>query len=96
MTLILTKSELERIRNSVQDIPADHSEELRRRELKQKSQERLKHWPNTLEALRKKKENFLKERAEQEELRRQEIDKQVTFFTRLLFDLVIVTLPLPI
>lgn len=77
MTLVLTKSELERIRQSVSDRPADYSAQQRKAQLKQLSEERVKHWPNTLEALRQKKENFIKEKAEQEELRRQEIDKQV-------------------
>ena len=80
MTLVLTKAELERMKRSVQDIPADFSAQERRAELKKKSEERVKHWPNTLEALRKKKENFIKEKAEQEELKRQEIDKQVRTF----------------
>jgi hypothetical protein len=77
MALILSKQELARIKNSVQEFPEDRSQQERRAELKKKSDERLKHWPNTLEALRKKKENFIKERAEQEEMKRQEIDKQV-------------------
>ncbi len=79
MTLVLTKAELERIRQSVQDRPADYQARERKAQLKQLSDERVKHWPNTLEALRKKKENFIKERAEQEEEKRQEIDKQVRF-----------------
>jgi hypothetical protein len=92
MALILSKQELARIKNSVQEFPEDRSQQERRAELKKKSDERLKHWPNTLEALRKKKENFIKERAEQEEMKRQEIDKQVRdiltfFFSRIGFHL---------
>ncbi len=77
MTLVLSQSDLARMKRSVQSIPEDTSAQDRRAELKRRSEERVKNWPNTLEALRKKKENFLKDREEQEEKRRQEIDKQV-------------------
>jgi len=77
MTLVLTKSELERMKASVQPERLDNSQTLRKQDLKKLSDDKLKNWPNTLEALRRKKENFMKERAEQEELRRQEIDRQV-------------------
>lgn len=76
MTLVLSQSDLARMKRSVQSIPEDTSAQDRRAELKRRSEERVKNWPNTLEALRKKKENFLKDREEQEEKRRQEIDKQ--------------------
>lgn len=49
----------------------------KKKRLKALSDEKVKNWPNTLEALRKKKESFLKDRAALEELKRQEIDKQV-------------------
>jgi len=80
MTLVLTKSELERMKASVQPERLDNSQTLRKQDLKKLSDDKLKNWPNTLEALRRKKENFMKERAEQEELRRQEIDRQVKYF----------------
>jgi hypothetical protein len=76
MTLVLSKDEYNRIKRSVLEVPEDRSHLEKKAQLKKLSQERLKHWPNTLEALRKKKENFMKEKAEQEELKRQEIDKQ--------------------
>lgn len=57
--------------------PLETNEQRRRAELKRLSNERVKNWPNTLEALRKKKESFLKEREETEELRRQEQDREV-------------------
>lgn len=83
MTLVLTKSELERIRGSLND----HSDSMkstmnRKAELKKLSEDRVKHWPNTLEAMRKKKESFLKDKAEQEEMKRQEIDKQVIILNK--------------
>eukprot|EP00981_Chlorochromonas_danica_P005354 scaffold1084_cov250-Ochromonas_danica.AAC.5 len=78
MTLILTKEELDRIRGSVR--PKDDAMRTsaidRKARLKAMSAERVKHWPNTLEALRNKKETFLKDRAEKEEARRQEMDRQ--------------------
>jgi len=74
--IIIDRSEIERMKLSVMEIPPDNSKQIRRTELKKLSQDRLKHWPNTLEALRKKKENFLKDKAEEEEKRRQDIDKQ--------------------
>lgn len=48
----------------------------RRAELKHLSQERLKHWPNTLEAMRKKKENYMRDKRDQEENARREVDRQ--------------------
>ena len=74
--IIIDRSEIERMKLSVMEIPPDNSKQIRRAELKKLSQDRLKHWPNTLEALRKKKENFLKDKADEEEKRRQEIDRQ--------------------
>eukprot|EP01031_Cornospumella_fuschlensis_P033866 gene33866-40975_t len=74
MTLILTKEELERMRNSVrpaEEQPWNATLEKKKR-LKALSDEKVKNWPNTLEALRKKKESFLKDRAALEELKRQE------------------------
>jgi hypothetical protein len=76
MTLVLTKAELERMRASIRGPQADTSAADRKAELKRMSNERMKNWPNTLEALRLKKESWLKDRAEQEELKRQEIDRQ--------------------
>jgi hypothetical protein len=75
---IISRSELERIRGSVND-PIDDLPRLNKRaHLKQLSAERVKHWPNTLEATRRKKEMFIKEKREKEELERQEIDRQVS------------------
>jgi len=44
---VITQSELERIKYSTQEHPVPDYE-VRRRELRQKCQERVKHWKNTL------------------------------------------------
>ena len=75
---VIAKSEIDRIRASVIEPEYIHEEE-RRAYLKNLSNERVKHWPNTLEALRNKKESFIKDKNEREELERQEIDRQVSF-----------------
>lgn len=83
MTLVLTKAELERIRAEARigETPQTTAENQRKAELKRKSAERVKNWPNTLEALRLKKESAAKEREAEEELRRQEQDRQVCMRT---------------
>ncbi|CAM9849720.1 unnamed protein product, partial [Choristocarpus tenellus] len=48
------KTELDRIRAKVRKVPETDAD-ARRRHLKQLSDERVKHWPNTLEAHRKNK-----------------------------------------
>lgn len=77
MTTIMSRAELERIKASILPSIEDNSKIERKKELKKKSEDRLKNWPNTLEALRLKKESFLKDREAEEELRRQEIDREV-------------------
>lgn len=78
MTLVLSRAELERIREEakIDNSTKFNPEKQRKLELKKKSQDRVQNWPNTLEALRKKKESFLKDRADEEEQKRQEIDRQ--------------------
>lgn len=76
---ILSSRELQRIRNSVeQDDPQSELslKAAKRAQLKKLSNDRLKHWPNTLEAMRKKKESYMKDKAEREENERREVDKQ--------------------
>lgn len=79
MTTIMSKAELERIRASILPSIEDNSKIERKKALKKKSEDRLKNWPNTLEALRLKKESFLKDREAEEELRRQELDREVIY-----------------
>lgn len=76
MSIVLSRSEIERMKSSLAPPPST-DKSLRKNELKKISEERQQHWPNTLEAMRKKKESFVKDREEKEELKRQEIDRQV-------------------
>jgi hypothetical protein len=77
MSNLISRSELERIKASILPSVEDNSRIQKKRALKEKSEARLKNWPNTLEALRIKKESFLKDREAEEEARRQEIDREV-------------------
>lgn len=79
---VLRISELERIRASVLPPVEDRRATERKSQLKAMSQERLKMWPNTLEATRKKKETFIKDREDAAESRRQEIDAEEAEFRR--------------
>lgn len=74
----MSRTELERIKASVLPSIENNSKLERKKALKAKSDERLKHWPNTLEALRLKKESFIKDREAEEEAKRQEIDREVS------------------
>jgi hypothetical protein len=69
MAVVLSRSELERMQRSVQPDQITDSE-ARRRRLKEISDDKVKQWPNTLQATRKKKDNWKKERMETEELAR--------------------------
>lgn len=61
---------------SVRPKVQDTGRSQRREELKKMSDERVKHWPNTLEALRLKKESSMREREAIAELKRQEVDRE--------------------
>lgn len=74
--VMISSSEIERMRRSVQPPTENFDREQKKAHLKHLSNEKLKHWPNTLEALRLKKESFLKEKAAEEELKRVEIDRE--------------------
>lgn len=73
MPVILRGSEVNRIRSSIHD-PVQTDKEARRQALREKSQQRTDKWPNTLEAMRRKKDNWKKDREEREEKRRLAID----------------------
>ena len=77
MKTILTKDELDRMRGSIAPQSVDFSRHERKEHLKRLSDEKVKHWPNTLEALRIKKESFTKDREAAAEAARQEVDRQV-------------------
>lgn len=71
----ISRSDLERIKNSVKPETQDSFKD-RKAELKKKSEDRLQHWPNTLEALRKKKESFLKDKEDALEEQRRKVDEE--------------------
>ncbi|CAM9263266.1 unnamed protein product, partial [Phaeothamnion confervicola] len=70
---IITEGELERMRASIFP-PPETDLDGRRRRLRALSEHRVASWPNTLEALRSKKENWKREHEEEEEARRREVD----------------------
>lgn len=76
-TITLSRAELEQIKASILPSVENKSFLDRKAELKKKSEEKLKNWPNTLEAIRLKKENDFLDRERQAELQRQEVDRQV-------------------
>lgn len=69
-------SDFERMKRSVGPADVNDYASRRKEELKKLSSDRYKHWPNTLDALREKKLNFVAEKAKNEELARQEVDRQ--------------------
>lgn len=77
MSLILSERELARIKASVLPAVEAGGRLEKKIALKKKSEERVKNWPNTLEALRNKKESYLKDREIEAEVQRQEIDREV-------------------
>ena len=80
MTIVLSRSELDKMRKSVQPVEQDQSKEMAIKARKALSEDKLKNWPNTLEALRKKKESYMKDKEDKLELERQELDLQVCKF----------------
>jgi hypothetical protein len=80
MTQVLTKSEIERMKKSVLPPEEDSFKEEERKRRKALSEDKLKHWPNTLEALRRKKESFLKDKEDRLEAERQAVDLLVRNF----------------
>ncbi|TMW62852.1 hypothetical protein Poli38472_005470 [Pythium oligandrum] len=74
-TTTLSSDELERILASV-SAPAQSNREARRQELKSTSEQRKSQWPNTLEAMRKKKDRWKKDKEEREEEARKKIDEE--------------------
>ena len=74
----MTRDELERLRARADEtgqVRSDYKSQ-RRAQLKKMSDDKMKHWPNTLEANRIKKLRFVEEKARKEEEARQEIDRQ--------------------
>ncbi|TYZ57526.1 hypothetical protein PybrP1_011281 [[Pythium] brassicae (nom. inval.)] len=71
----LTSDELERILASV-SAPTQSDREAKRLAIKAKSEQRTAQWPNTLEAMRKKKDRWKKDKEEREEEARKKIDEE--------------------
>lgn len=73
--VVISRTELERMRACTR--PEEITDaEARRRRLKTLSDEKVKKWPNTLQAMRKKKESWKKDRLDAEERARVEIDRE--------------------
>lgn len=68
--------ELERMRESALIHVAKSREKERLERLKELSDEKVRTWPNTLEAMRLKKENWKKEKLEEEEKKRIDVDQK--------------------
>lgn len=75
MTHVISRNELQRMRQSVRE-PVISNTEARRKQLKELSDSRVAHWPNTLEASRRKKDNWKREKLQAEELERQRVDRE--------------------
>jgi hypothetical protein len=77
-TAVITYDELERIRSQCfQGSSSQLDNEMRTRErldLQEKSKARVANWPNTIDALRKKKDEERIRRLEEEEIERRKID----------------------
>ncbi|KAF1776581.1 hypothetical protein GQ600_25685 [Phytophthora cactorum] len=71
----LSADELERMRASVSP-PVQSDREARRQAIKLKSEQRTAKWPNTLEAMRKKKDRWKKDKEERLEEERKKIDEE--------------------
>ena len=78
-SVILNRDELNRMRKSVLPPEHDQSKEAAIRARKALSEDKLKHWPKTLEALRKKKESFMKDKEDSLEAAGQKLDLEVCY-----------------
>lgn len=72
--ITLSRQEIENMRASVLPESHDNSKAEYLRKRQQLSDDKIKHWPNTLEALRKKKESYLKDKEDKLEAERQQVD----------------------
>jgi hypothetical protein len=76
-TVIMSRDELQRIRGSISEAPPNESRNLKRANLKKLSDERQSHWPNTLEALRLKREAAFRDKETIAEEQRRIVDREV-------------------
>lgn len=74
--ITLSRSDLENMKASVLPPTQDNSKAELMKRRKELSEDKLKHWPNTLEALRKKKESYMKDKEDKLEAERQQVDLQ--------------------
>ena len=81
---VISNSELSRVYDIVEDSAARKVEyaQQRKQQLRDVSDARVEHWPNTIEALRLTKERQAKARFADEEARRKIIDREVTEFEK--------------
>ncbi|OQS05588.1 hypothetical protein THRCLA_02311 [Thraustotheca clavata] len=75
MPATISEADLARIRSNVSE-PEVTNREAKRGALRDLSQARTNKWPNTLEAMRRKKENWKKDKEEREEAERVKIDME--------------------
>ena len=75
---VITLDELQRIKDSctMTETKASFDKTKNRESLYQKSQQRVKNWPNTIQALRKKKDEDRIKRLEEEEIARRKVDAE--------------------
>ena len=73
--LCISGTEMERLRSFTRP-PPKKEEDLRNEHLKKLSEDRVKNWPNTLAAQRKKKEQWKEIRAAEEEAYRVKVDNE--------------------
>lgn len=75
-TAVISDSELKHYFDLADSVQAAEKERLRREEIRQRSEARVAHWPNTIEAQRLRKEQARQERLDREEERRIRIDEE--------------------
>ncbi|CAM9604490.1 unnamed protein product, partial [Ascophyllum nodosum] len=80
--VVLTQAELERVRATANTAPEIDAADARRRDLKKLCDERVRLWPNTLQAQRQKKENWKRKQDEEVEARRRVVDRQEVLLQR--------------
>lgn len=79
---VISQSEIARMRASTLPPTENYERDSKRAHLKILSNDKLKNWPNTLEALRTKKESFLKEKEEAAEEKRKQLDREEADYRR--------------
>jgi hypothetical protein len=75
-TVYLSREELRAIKSTLEDVPPNHDRDEKRARLKKLSDDRQAHWPNTLEAMRKKREAAFRDKEAIAEQKRKEIDRE--------------------